>query len=1292
MKRTLINFLLALSVLVLVISLIVLLTVFIWENRKVIAKNFGISIDDSCQLVGTELRCGYLNITTRNSKLFLKNLKARLILSKLVKREYPSVVISLEKGLAEIRLEKEKKKRKITRNPASPLMYLLYFVKSDIDSFTVKVLFPEGKTLRLNRFSFLTDFDSFRIKRPFELVYNGFELKVDKLSGLIFPDHIEVKELLTFLNDNPLKVQGSFDFSGNFAFNGSLEGKTLTLKQLQMERFRVLFSFQKEYSRTGGNVSYTAESLKYGNFQSRNLQGKLSIKGEKVITGDLNISSNRSNIGEVNLLDLNLKAQLRWNREKNHLIADGKAELPEITIKQYRVKKVLTDFHLEKKEKLLLKGMAYAGDISADYEMEGNKLKIKTDRLSLQSIVKLLSLKNPVFSGIKGETTGTAVVDFREKTTTIDFKLGGIEFAGIKYREGSLHSTIDNKKIEGLFTLNLRNPGGFGFINGSFKKNSIEVDLSFDNLDISDMVYARKFHFGGIIDGNGKIQGYLPFISVQFTGTAHHFNYKKLHLENAGFSLEYYNDIKRLNVSFNTQYGRINGSFEMFFQPFSMEMDINLKNADTRFSKPFLKELLPAVFSNVTPLDATGSIGVKATKENWDTSINIEKSRLNIDPLQDYLNGRFRGNFSRNKSSFKGNLWRRGFRYRQYTVENIQSSIVMEDSLLKVDFNGEGLSGFDEMFLKGNITADIKQKKLKGKSALKIKKGEFHNSITTGFEGDFSFVSGKLSERGFYRGKNILSTDIRYRFSYKDKTLKGNLNSPKLELKLPEGFSVQFFKIGGWIEIPTGAVEKATGRLKIQNFAISKNYIYFFDSSVFEVILEDGVVKGNPVSFSGIIKGKLEKLEYHILENKLSLFSKGSIDRNLLSILLKYANSSGDLSYTLSYDGKLNQYEKALSLEIHSENLGIKTAYTMGIIEFKKFLIQVSQGKLKVSLQGKSPDVVLGESLINIDGSGSLMSKYLNINGSTQFLPVKYLNIFQGNLTSTLRFKMVRKKEQLNAQLKGKLSVSGKVRLEKDMEKLVKNRHRTPSSENKELERVSLDITAESYIPVYLYGKWGKAYAEFNMDIKGTAAKPLVNGDISIIYGEIYFMKNRYNIDFANIKVIQNEPYISARISTSIADTFIFIDLSGSAYNPRINFSSSPPKSKDEILSILLLRDTPSALENMPVFKTVGKILYTLLPFKPSEERGLFNTGFEINILPQYSPTAGISASIYAKRNLTRRIFIALSTPIGQVEEEKRTGWYGFGIRLKERSSFQYKWFETGNQEFDIVFNFPFDF
>jgi len=84
------------------------------------------------------------------------------------------------------------------------------------------------------------------------------------------------------------------------------------------------------------------------------------------------------------------------------------------------------------------------------------------------------------------------------------------------------------------------------------------------------------------------------------------------------------------------------------------------------------------------------------------------------------------------------------------------------------------------------------------------------------------------------------------------------------------------------------------GSLKISKFTASKNYIYFFDSSPVEITLEKGILKGRPVSFTGIIRGKITKFMYNIRENRMTLLSDGIIDRNLLSIVVKYINTSGD--------------------------------------------------------------------------------------------------------------------------------------------------------------------------------------------------------------------------------------------------------------------------------------------------------------------------------------------------------------------------------------------------------------
>jgi len=209
---------------------------------------------------------------------------------------------------------------------------------------------------------------------------------------------------------------------------------------------------------------------------------------------------------------------------------------------------------------------------------------------------------------------------------------------------------------------------------------------------------------------------------------------------------------------------------------------------------------------------------------------------------------------------------------------------------------------------------------------------------------------------------------------------------------------------------------------------------------------------------------------------------------------------------------------------------------------------------------------------------------------------------------------------------------------------------------------------------------------------KGTAKKPSINGYINIVYGKISYLKNKYNIDFAKIKIIDNEPYISARLSTVVANTFIYININGNLKNPKLSFTSIPPKSQNEILSILLLKDTPSTFEAIPLFSAIGRLLYMFLPFGTEDETGLFNTGFNVMINPSYNPIYGITASIYARKNLTRRFYIGLSRPIKEVEGINIFGWYEIGANITEKTSVQFKWFENQDKEIQLMFSLPFDF
>ncbi|MDQ7056552.1 MAG: hypothetical protein Q9M89_08940 [Persephonella sp.] len=126
--------------------------------------------------------------------------------------------------------------------------------------------------------------------------------------------------------------------------------------------------------------------------------------------------------------------------------------------------------------------------------------------------------------------------------------------------------------------------------------------------------------------------------------------------------------------------------------------------------------------------------------------------------------------------------------------------------------------------------------------------------------------------------------------------------------------------------------------------------------------MRNGIVEGKPVRFSGVITGEIKKFSYDIKNSTVSIYSEGRIDRNLLSIVTRYINTSGGLKYRLSFNGRLKDLKKKLYLSLFSENFEVKTTYTVGIVNLQKVLLEISEGVLKLDINGRTAGSVFGES------------------------------------------------------------------------------------------------------------------------------------------------------------------------------------------------------------------------------------------------------------------------------------------------------------------------------------------
>ncbi len=1284
MKKFFISVFFTFSIGLLVVSLMLLTAIFLWENRAVIAKNFGIHIKDDCKISDSQLQCGYINVKSENFSLKLQDTKVRLDILKFFKRSEPFIFVKVNAGKIDLKIKKQKKNR--TKDPTNYLFFLIYFVKSEINRLDIDMQLPQEKFI-LKDFSFVSSYNSFHIKRPFEFALKEFSGTVQNLSGVIEENSIKIRKFRGTVNGNSLSGEGNFDYDGNFAFKGSLEGDSFQMKNVILQDFQILFSVDRYRGFLKGDLHIFSKSLRINDFFVKGTEGTVRFSGESVLNGNLKIKINSLQLKKLKGSNALYDGKISFSLKDRLFKTGGSLSVSSVSYDSFQPVPLKSNVNIVYRDrKLKVNGTAYSGDISVPFKYENRKLTLTSEGLNIKQFAVFL---RPV--DVEGKVWGKAVIDFNNKTITADFNGENINLYGIHFEEGKFLSEFSIKENSGKFSLNLTGKDAYCFINGKLFDKKIDADITFDNISTTDLVYGQRYHFGGRLAGTGKIYGYIPDFAVSLTGTAYSFYYDGINLKNVNYNFLFENSSKNIRLSFKAD--NTAGMLTVNLKPFSLYLSLDFANSDVSNVKNFLKKKIPAVFSHITPQRATGTVKVSIKEKRWKISTQIQKAKVMIDRLGDYVFVSASGEFSNSNRFMEISFFRKSFTANRYRLNEISGNVSLSDDRLTTLITGKGLENFDSMKMEVYSVFELYSKNIKGEVKFFLKKGEFSNHIDSSFKGKIESIKGIVKERGFIGKKPFINTDLTYEISIDNSTVKMNIKTDSFSITLPEETTVNLHDISGKINLPFKKLEKATGELSISSLTLSTNHILLLKSSPLKITLKDGRIISKPFNFSGIITGEMKRLSYNIINNEASIFSEGTLDRDFLSIVAIYLNTSGKIRYIVSFDGNINNITKKLNFYLISDSLDIRTPYTVGIVKLKKVIFKLSEGIFTLNASGKATNSVLGESIVRIKGKGNIEKFHGSFDSYTQLFPVKFKNIFQGTVNSNLKLEIFSRDNIPQGTLKGKVSVSGRLNLKENMESILKKKSKTAPVENsKDLENLSLDFSIESYIPLYIHGKWGKAYAEFDLKVRGTGKNPHINGSINIIYGEIFFMKNRYNIDFANIKIIDNEPYISARVSTSVADTFIFIDISGSAYNPKINFFSNPPKSKNEILSILILKDTPSALENMPVFKTVGRLLYTILPFKPSEETGLFNTGFEINILPQYSPSTGISASIYGKRNLTRRIFVALSKPLGQVEEEKIGGWYGIGVRLKERTSFQYKFFETGNQEFGIVFNLPFDF
>lgn len=158
------------------------------------------------------------------------------------------------------------------------------------------------------------------------------------------------------------------------------------------------------------------------------------------------------------------------------------------------------------------------------------------------------------------------------------------------------------------------------------------------------------------------------------------------------------------------------------------------------------------------------------------------------------------------------------------------------------------------------------------------------------------------------------------------------------------------------------------------------------------------------------------------------------------------------------------------------------------------------------------------------------------------------------------------------------------------------------------LEKIALDLVLQADNRVFVRG-WGLD-AEFGgeLEITGTAAEPLTNGNLSLRRGYYEEFGKRFSIKRADLRfqgTVPPSPYLDILTQTQAGDVTAQIGLTGALTDPVVQFSSIPALPEDEVLARILFGKT---MANISPFQAV-QLAQTLRRFSGQGGGGLDPVG-----------------------------------------------------------------------------------
>jgi len=194
---------------------------------------------------------------------------------------------------------------------------------------------------------------------------------------------------------------------------------------------------------------------------------------------------------------------------------------------------------------------------------------------------------------------------------------------------------------------------------------------------------------------------------------------------------------------------------------------------------------------------------------------------------------------------------------------------------------------------------------------------------------------------------------------------------------------------------------------------------------------------------------------------------------------------------------------------------------------------------------------------------------------------------------------------------------------------------------------MALDITVGYREPFVVDNNLAVLAVKPDLRIYGSVNRPLISGRAEVESGTVYFQKKEFNVkrgvfDFINPYKI--EPTIDVKSEVSVREWTVFLNVSGTPDNLKLNFSSDPSETEEDILSLLITGKTTRELiagdggSSLSPKQMLGDILAETAQKQIKENIGLDMVELEYHEAETADASADVKVTV--GKELSRRVTV----------------------------------------------------